>query len=128
MKIVIRALPILIALMFFATSVNWILNPAQAARGLEMELLTGLGASTQIGDIGAFFLASALLIGVGSLGGRSEWLYAPALLLGAAALMRTLAWATGNAPFGATFIVAELVMTALLVTAARLRADEPSPG
>ena len=127
MKIAIRVIPLLFALMFLLTSLQWIVDPAGAARGLEMELQSGLGASTQIGDLGAFFFASSLLIGFGSLTGRSHWLYAPALLIGSAALIRSLAWASGNAAFGTKFIVAELVMTALLVAAARLRADEPAP-
>jgi hypothetical protein len=44
--------------------------------------------------------------------------------LGAAAVMRTAAFVAGYAPFGTEFIVPEVVMTLILVGAARSRADE----
>ena len=126
--IAFRVFPLLFALAFFSIGVNWIVDPAEAARTLEMELLTGMGASTQIGDMGAFFFSCAALIGVGSLTGRSAWLHAPALLLALAALMRTLAWVLGNAGFGGSLIVSEVVVASVLIAAARLRSEEPRPG
>ena len=46
-----------------------------------------------------------------------SWLQAAALLVGFAAIFRTLAWALHDAPFTAQFVVPELVMLAVLVTA-----------
>ena len=51
MRMVFRVLSVLIGLMSLLTGLNWIVNPAAAAEGLGMELMTGLGASTQIGDL-----------------------------------------------------------------------------
>jgi hypothetical protein len=121
---VVRVLSMLIGLMLLGTGVNWIIDPASAAESLGMTLLTGVGASTQIGDISAFFIALAAMIGLAQRRGESRWLYPATLLLVAAAVMRTLAWATGHAPFAPEFIVPEVVMAAILLAAARMRADE----
>ena len=84
--------------MFFGTGVQWILSPAAAAESLGMELLTGMGASTQIGDISAFFFAVSAMALLGQRQGQAHWLYPAALLVGTAAVTRTLAFLTGNAP------------------------------
>jgi hypothetical protein len=124
MKMILRAVTVLVSLMFFGTGVRWILAPADAAKELGMELLTGMGASTQIGDISAFFFAASAMIALAQRRGQSHWLYPAAMLLGIAAVTRTLAFATGNAPFGQKFVAAEVIMATLLVLAARMRNDE----
>ena len=126
MAIVFRVLSILIAFVFFMTAANWIFDPTEAAKSLGMDLLTGMGASTQIGDISAFFLSVSLCMIAGQRRGQSHWFYPAALLFGAAALMRTLAFVSGNAPFGTEFIVPEVVLAIVIVLAARNRADESS--
>ncbi len=124
MVTIFRVLSILIAAGFTLTAANWIFDPSAAAENLGMTLLTGMGASTQIGDIGAFFLAVAAMIGIAQGSGRAHWLYPAAILLGFAALMRTLAWLAGHAPFGSEFILPEIVMAGILVMAARSRDAE----
>jgi hypothetical protein len=126
MKIVFRVLSILIGLGLLANGLGFLVDPAAAAESLGMELLSGVGASTQIGDISAFFVALAIMIALAQRPGESQWLYPATLLVAAAAVMRTLAWATGNAAFAPQFIVPEIVMATILFTAARLRADEPA--
>ena len=126
MQIVFRVLTLLIAAIFAFSSLNWIIDPAAAAGSLGMELLSGVGASTQIGDIGAFFLCVAAMTGLAQRRGHSHWLLPAAMLLGAAAVMRTLAWVTGNADFAAQLIMSEVVLAAILWTAARLRSNEAS--
>ena len=103
--------------------IGWLVNPEGAAESLGMELLSGIGASTQIGDLSAFFLATAIMIGLAQRPGESAWLYP----IGSAALMRTLAWALGHADFALAFILFEVGMTFVLVVTAILRADERSP-
>ena len=49
---------------------------------------------------------------------RAHWLYAAAMLVGGAAVMRTIAFLLHDAPFATQFIVPEVVMTAMLVGAA----------
>ena len=83
-----------------------------------MPLLEGAGRSTQVGDFGSFFLAGFVMVVMGVWTLRREWLLAPALLLGGAAVMRTLAFAVHDAPFATASIVAEVVMAGMLVSAA----------
>ena len=124
MKTASRIVTGLLALLFFVSGVRWIVDPAGAAEGLGMELLTGIGASTQIGDISAFFIAAAAMLAWAVRPGQAGWIYPPAIMVGAAALMRTLAWAAGHADLATPFIVFEIIMAAILVGAARMRADE----
>ena len=83
-----------------------------------MPLLDGLGRSTQVGDFAAFFLATAALVALGVVQSKRHWFQAAALLLGCAAVMRTLAWAIHDAEFAARFVAIEVVMAALLLVAA----------
>lgn len=127
MKIAIRVLAGLNALFFFGLGMQWLFAPAAAAEGLGMPLLEGVAASTQIGDLGAFFIASAIMMGLGQRPGQSHWFYPPALLIGGAAIMRTLAALLGHAAFAPQLIVPEIVMVAILVAAAKLLVEDAAP-
>jgi hypothetical protein len=124
LKRALRIISILIGVMAFATAVRFVFAPAGAAERLGMPLIEGPGASTQLGDIGALFLATAVLVGLAQRPGYAGLLIAPAILMGCAAVMRTLVSLTGHAPFLPEFIVPEVVMAGLLFAAARARADE----
>jgi len=124
MQIAFRTLSILVGLAMLWNGVGFLLDPAGATEGLGMELLTGVGASTQLGDLSAFFVSIAAFVGLGQRRGAAHWLLAAAVLLGGAAVMRTAVTLAGHAPLTPQFIVPELVMTAILVTAARLRRNE----
>jgi hypothetical protein len=106
------------------SGLRWIVDPVGAAEALGMQLQSGAGASTQIGDIGALFVAVAVSIGLAQRPGQAHWLHPAALLLGLTATMRSLAWLTGNADFTSQFIVAEVVMAVILMAAARARSGE----
>ena len=112
---IVSALP---GLMMLLLGVGWVTDPAGAAGGLGMPLLEGAGRSTQIGDFGSFFLTAFVMVVMGVWTLRREWLLAPALLLGGAAVMRTVAFAVHDAPFATASIVAEVVMAGMLVAAA----------
>jgi hypothetical protein len=124
LKQALRVISILIGVMSFATAMRFAFTPAGAAERLGMPLLEGVGASTQLGDIGALFLAVAVLVALGQRPGHARLLLAPAILVGCAAVMRTVVFLTGHAPFAAQFIVPEAVMAGLLFAAARARANE----
>ena len=72
----------------------------------------------------SFFLSIALFVALAQRAGGAHWLLAAAVLLGAAAIVRTLAAMLGHAAFAPQFIVPEVVMAAILLVAARLRGDE----
>jgi hydrogenase/urease accessory protein HupE len=124
MKKALRIISIVIGVLSFVTAMRFAFTPAGAAERLGMPLLEGAGASTQLGDIGALFLAVAVLVGLAQRPGQARLLLAPAILVGCAAVMRTLVFLTGHAPFAPQFIVPEAVMAGLLFAAARAREDE----
>ena len=105
----------LIGVFFLLQGINWILVPASAAEALGMPLLEGVARSTQIGDIGGFFVALASMILLGAHGSNGQWLRGGALLLGAAAALRTLAWLAHGASYAAVFIGVEVLCTVVLL-------------
>ena len=119
LTVLIRILCALPAILFFYQGVNWLFQPAEAAAGLGMSLLAGIGASSQIGDLGSFFLVNSVLMAIGQFRGRSYLLYIPAGFIGIAGIFRVLAAAMGHADFAAQLIVSEAILTIILVVAAR---------
>ncbi len=107
---VLRALVGVLGLIFLMNAANGVVDAAAAAEGLGMPLLDGVGRSTQMGDIGGFFLAVAVLFGGGAYREDPQWLRGAALLLASAALMRTLAWLVQGAAFAPNFIVLEIAL------------------
>lgn len=103
------------ALFFVCVGLSWWIAPQFAATLLGMELLSGLGLSTQIADLAAFFLTlgGAILIGIAS--GNRVWLYPPIMLLGFAIVGRLIAWLFHGADFAIGMIVVEGVVIAVLV-------------
>lgn len=113
-----RILAGLVGLVLASTGVTWIIDPTAAALSLGMPLLDGIGRSTQIGDMSSFFVGGTILCFVGAIRQQGHWLQATALLLTLTAIFRTLAWAVHGAEFTTTFIVAEVVMAAILLFSA----------
>jgi hypothetical protein len=118
----------IIGAFFLLQGVNWLVNPAAAAEALGMPLLEGMARSTQMGDIGAFFIALGVMSLLGAYRSNAQWLHAAALLIGTTAVMRTLAWALQGAAFATMPIAVEVVCTAVLLFAAsRFAAAGESP-
>ncbi len=111
----IRILVALPGLMMLGNAIGWLVRPGPTAEGLAMPLLDGMARSTQVGDLGAFFATAAATILLGAWTRKRTWLLCGAMLLGGAAVIRTLAWAAHGAEFATGFIVAEVVMTAILL-------------
>lgn len=111
---VLRVLVALPGVLFLVLGLRWIVDPAAAAAALGMPLLVGVGRSTQIGDLSAFFLTLAVTILVGAITARKVWLYAPMLLLALAALVRILAWLLHDAALATHLILPELIIAGLL--------------
>ena len=105
--------------LFALQGLGWIVAPATAAAGLGMPLLDGMGRSTQAGDFASFFLTAGITMLAGTRPGWSRLLYAPAGLIGGAAIGRTLAWALHGAAFAALFIAIEVATGLLLLRAAQ---------
>jgi hypothetical protein len=54
----------------------------------------------------------------GAVTAKPHWLRAPAILVGSAAFVRTLAWILHGADFAAAFIAVEVVVAGILFTVA----------
>ena len=121
-----RILAGLVGLLLASTAVTWIVDPTTAALSLGMPLLDGIGRSSQIGDMSSFFIGGTTLCFLGAIRQQGHWLQAVALLLTLAAIFRTLAWAIHGAELATIFIVAEIVMAAILLFSA-LQMNKTSP-
>jgi len=109
----VPGIPMLVnALMF-------ILQPGTVTADLGMPLLEGVGLSTQLADLGAFFTFSALLIFYGVLKSKGQYLRIVALLLGLTALLRAVAWLVNDAALASTLIGAEILLVVWLWISAK---------
>ena len=115
-----RIISALVGVVITLQTISWISNPAEAAQGLGMSLLEGVGRSTQIGDFTAFFFSVGVFCFLGAYFKQAQWLISAAVILGSAALFRNLAWFLHGADYATNFIVAEVIMTILLVGCAHL--------
>ena len=113
---VVVALP---GLLFVVMGLRWLVDPAGAAPTLGLTLETGLGLSSQVADLSAFFLVMGLSILIAAVTRRRFWFYPPAMLLLIAAAGRLVAWVLHGAAFALQPIVFELVVASLLLIAAR---------
>ena len=126
-EMVLRALVGVFGLIFLVNAAGWLVDASSAAEGLGMPLLDGVGRSTQMGDIGGFFVAVAVVFLGGAYRQDGQWLRGAALLLGSAALMRTLAWLLQGAAFAPEFIVPEIVLGSIAVFAASRLGGQGDP-
>lgn len=119
---VVVALP---GLLFLTMGLRWLVDPAGVAPELGMTLDVGIGLSTQIGDLSAFFLVAGLSILIALVTGQRTWYYPPAMLLLLAASGRLVAWVVHDAGLATQLIVFETVVGLLLLGASRVLPKEP---
>jgi hypothetical protein len=99
-------------------AIMFIVSPAEIVSDLGMPLLEGIGLSTQLADLGAFFTFSALLIFYGVFSAKGEYLRITAILLGLAATLRVIAWGLNGAGLAVELIAAEIALVIWLLVAA----------
>ena len=114
----------LLGFMLFSIGVCWLFVPTVASQLVGMAMLQGVAASSQIGDLGAFFFVAGAFALLGIYTRNATLLYTPAALVGAAAVFRLVAWWAHGAAFAAQMIVLELVMCRLFLMA-RTRLAKP---
>ena len=117
MKNVLRVVAGLFGALFLINGLQWIISQATIAEQLGMPLLEGVGLSTQIGDMGSFFITVGAMTLIGVITQTRHWFYAPSMLLLVAALYRTLSAALYGAPFVISAIAVEVVVGLFLIFA-----------
>ena len=104
-----------IGILFVFNGLMWLMSPAEIASSLGMPLLTGHGLSTQIGDLASFFLVVGIFTLLGAYTKKTYWLYAPAALVGFAALSRIIAYLTHGAALSTDKILVEVIVMGILL-------------
>ena len=117
MNSLLRALVALPAIGFLVIGLRWDIDPSSAASDLGMTLLSGVGRSSQIGDVGALFLSMGSMILIALTTGQRSWFYAPALMLSLIAVLRILAWLLHGAALTLDMIILEVIVASLLLLA-----------
>lgn len=114
-----RILTGLPGMVFVVIGLIWLVAPGFAASQLGMSLLTGVGLSTQIGDLASFFLVMGSCVLIALKTGQRVWLYPTVMLLGFAAFGRILAWGLHGAAFAIDMIAVEIIVAGLLIMASK---------
>jgi hypothetical protein len=119
MNKVLRVIVALPAILFIVTGLRWLVAPAPVAAEFGMPLLDGVGRSSQIGDLSAFFLTLGMLILIALITSKRSWYYPPIMLLVFTAIGRIVAWLIHDAALAVNLIAPEVIVACLLLFASR---------
>ena len=119
MNVALRAIVLLCGVLFIVTGLRWLLAPAGVAPEFGLVLSTGVGLSSQIGDMSAFFLTLGVCILMGLTTQRAIWYYPPIILLSLTAVGRILAWLIHDAALATDLIAPEVIAALILLIASR---------
>lgn len=119
MDIALKVAAGLPAIAFVLLGLGWWIVPEFASAQLGMTLLSGVGLSSQIGDVASFFLTLGACILIGIATGNRVWIYPAILLLALATVGRLLAWAAHDAALATQMIAVEWVVLAILSALSR---------
>ena len=119
MNVALKAIVLLCGVLFIVTGLRWLLAPAGVAPEFGLALSTGVGLSSQIGDMSAFFLTLGVSILMGLTTGRAFWYSPPMILLSLTAVGRILAWLLHDAALATGLIAPEVIAALILLIASR---------
>ena len=115
----IKLLVLLFGVLFLVTGLRWLLAPAGIAPDFGLALGSGIGLSSQVGDMSAFFLTLGVCMLTGLTTQRSVWYYPPIMLLSLTAVGRVLAWLIHDAALATQLIAPEVIVSLVLLFASR---------
>ena len=118
-NVALRAIVLLCGVLFIVTGLRWLLAPAGVAPEFGLVLSSGIGLSSQIGDMSAFFLTLGVCILMGLTTQRTIWYYPPIILLSLTAIGRVLAWLLHDAALATDLIAPEVIIALILLIASR---------
>ena len=113
-----------LAINFLIIGMRWLVAPTDSATQLGLTLDHGVGLSSQVGDMAAFFLTLGICILTALVTGRRSFYYPALLLLYIAAIGRIIAWLLHDAALALNFIAPEIIMATILLIASRRLSDE----
>ena len=119
MNIALRAIVLVCGVLFILTGLRWLLAPVGVAPEFGLVLSSGVGLSSQIGDMSAFFLTLGVCILMGLITQRAIWYYPPIILLSLTAVGRLLAWLLHDAALAMNLIAPEVIVALILLIASR---------
>jgi len=123
-NVALKAIVLLCGVLFIVTGLRWLLAPAGVAPEFGLALSTGVGLSSQIGDMSAFFLTLGVSILMGLTTGRAIWYYPPMILLSLTTVGRILAWLLHDAALATGLIAPEVIVALILLIASRRLATQ----
>ena len=119
MNKILKVLVALPAILFLVTGLRWLVAPAGVAPMFGLTLAEGVGLSSQVGDMSAFFLTLGICMLVGLVTGRRVWFYPPIILLLLTAVGRIVAWLVHDAALALDLIAPEIIVSVILLVAAK---------
>ncbi len=119
MNRVLKLLVLLLSILFLVTGLRWLVAPAGVAPQFGLTLDHGVGLSSQVGDMSAFFLLLGICMLTALVSGRRSWYYPPIILLSLTAVGRILAWLLHDAALAVDLIASEIIVSVILLVASR---------
>jgi hypothetical protein len=126
MNKILKVLVALPAVLFMTMGVRWLVNPAGIAPDFGFSLATGVGLSSQVGDMSAYFLMLGICMLTALVSGQRVWYYPPIILLSLTAVGRVIAWLVHDAALATDKITPEIVVAVILLVASRRLSHENS--
>ena len=124
MNKVLSLLVLLCGVLMTVTGIQWLVVPGTIAPQFGLELANGVGLSSQVGDMSAFFLTLGICTLLALTLKQRVWYYPAILLVSLTALGRILAWLLHDAALATQLIAPEIVMALLLWFASRRLAGD----
>ena len=124
MNSVLKGLVLVIAVSFLVTGLRWLVAPVGVAPTFGLTLDQGVGLSSKVGDMSAFFLTLATCLLIALISGRRSWYYPAIMLLSFTAIGRIVAWLVHDAALALDIIALEVVVSIILLVASRRFAKE----
>ena len=124
MNSVLKVLVLVIAVSFLVTGLRWLVAPSGIAPQFGLTLDQGVGLSSQVGDMSAFFLTLATCLLMVLISERRSWYYPAIMLLSFTAIGRIIAWLVHDAALALDLIAPEVVVSIILLVASRRLAKE----
>ena len=124
MNRILKILVLLPAVLFLVTGLRWLVAPTGVASNFGLTLDQGVGLSSQVGDMSAFFLTLSSCLLIALISGRRSWYYPAIMLLSLTAIGRIVAWLVHDAALALDLIAPEVVVSIILLVASRRLAKE----